>query len=149
MRNFWPVSISFCSLPHRSSRAPLLHPHTYDGASRLFLHDRKSPQPSGATTTTSPFLTSPNRGQLLTDIPIADPFAEADEDTGETKQTQNYIHIRIQREYLVLSLRDAPSDARSPSHVRALSTDDGVSLEPCCHPAILTDESQSAMVVKP
>jgi hypothetical protein len=28
-----------------------------------------------------------------------DPFAEADEDTGETKQSQNYIHIRIQREY--------------------------------------------------
>lgn len=27
-----------------------------------------------------------------------DPFAEADEDTGETKQSQNYIHIRIQRE---------------------------------------------------
>lgn len=27
-----------------------------------------------------------------------DPFAEADEDTGDTKgQTQNYIHIRIQR----------------------------------------------------
>ncbi|KAF5010730.1 hypothetical protein FDECE_3117 [Fusarium decemcellulare] len=26
-----------------------------------------------------------------------DPFAEADEDTGETKQTQNYIHIRIQQ----------------------------------------------------
>ena len=26
-----------------------------------------------------------------------DPFAEADEDTGETKQSQNYIHIRIQR----------------------------------------------------
>jgi len=25
------------------------------------------------------------------------PFAEADEDTGETKQTQNYIHIRIQQ----------------------------------------------------
>lgn len=28
---------------------------------------------------------------------LADPFAEADEDTGETKQSQNYIHIRIQR----------------------------------------------------
>ncbi len=28
-----------------------------------------------------------------------DPFAEADEDTGETKQSQNYIHIRIQREF--------------------------------------------------
>ena len=26
-----------------------------------------------------------------------DPFAEADEDTGETRQSQNYIHIRIQR----------------------------------------------------
>jgi translation initiation factor 1 len=30
---------------------------------------------------------------------ITDPFAEADEDTGETKQSQNYIHIRIQRAY--------------------------------------------------
>ncbi|POR37581.1 Eukaryotic translation initiation factor eIF-1 [Tolypocladium paradoxum] len=29
--------------------------------------------------------------------PLTDPFAEADEDTGETKQTQNYIHIRIQQ----------------------------------------------------
>ncbi|OAA38738.1 Eukaryotic translation initiation factor SUI1 [Beauveria brongniartii RCEF 3172] len=28
---------------------------------------------------------------------LADPFAEADEDTGEVKQTQNYIHIRIQQ----------------------------------------------------
>jgi translation initiation factor 1 (eIF-1/SUI1) len=27
----------------------------------------------------------------------SDPFAEADEDTGEAKQSQNYIHIRIQR----------------------------------------------------
>jgi len=26
-----------------------------------------------------------------------DPFAEADADPGETKQSQNYIHIRIQR----------------------------------------------------
>jgi translation initiation factor SUI1 len=26
-----------------------------------------------------------------------DPFADADEDTGETKQAQNYIHIRIQQ----------------------------------------------------
>lgn len=34
------------------------------------------------------------RAKLLTST---DPFAEADEDTGETKQSQNYIHIRIQR----------------------------------------------------
>jgi hypothetical protein len=30
---------------------------------------------------------------------MIDPFAEADEDTGERKQAQNYIHIRIQRTY--------------------------------------------------
>lgn len=29
---------------------------------------------------------------------LLDPFAEADADPGETKQSQNYIHIRIQRE---------------------------------------------------
>ena len=36
---------------------------------------------------------------LVTDCVLCslDPFAEADEDTGETKQSQNYIHIRIQR----------------------------------------------------
>ena len=34
---------------------------------------------------------------VLTCLFLTDPFAEADEDTGETKQTQNYIHIRIQR----------------------------------------------------
>lgn len=33
----------------------------------------------------------------MTNSYLADPFAEADEDTGETKQSQNYIHIRIQR----------------------------------------------------
>lgn len=27
----------------------------------------------------------------------ADPFAEADEDAGDTVQAQNYIHIRIQQ----------------------------------------------------
>lgn len=34
---------------------------------------------------------------MLMDAWLLDPFAEADEDTGETKQSQNYIHIRIQR----------------------------------------------------
>ncbi|CAG8958849.1 hypothetical protein HYFRA_00011802 [Hymenoscyphus fraxineus] len=41
-----------------------------------------------------------------------DPFAEADEDTGETKQSQNYIHIRIQRKIPALSLR-APAPQRN------------------------------------
>lgn len=35
-----------------------------------------------------------------------DPFAEADEDTGETKQSQNYIHIRIQRTSSTLASPD-------------------------------------------
>jgi hypothetical protein len=35
----------------------------------------------------------------LTFLCSTDPFAEADEDTGETKQSQNYIHIRIQRKF--------------------------------------------------
>ncbi|MCJ1337698.1 Eukaryotic translation initiation factor eIF-1 [Bachmanniomyces sp. S44760] len=30
-------------------------------------------------------------------VGMSHPFAEADEDTGETKQSQNYIHIRIQQ----------------------------------------------------
>lgn len=40
-------------------------------------------------------------GRLITRLTrfSADPFAEADEDTGETKQSQNYIHIRIQRTF--------------------------------------------------
>jgi len=40
---------------------------------------------------------------LLTFSLATDPFAEADEDTGETKQSQNYIHIRIQRTYPLFS----------------------------------------------
>ena len=42
-----------------------------------------------------------------------DPFAKADEDTGETKQTQNYIHIRIQRTSL------APRPRTGRPHVRS------------------------------
>lgn len=38
--------------------------------------------------------------QNFADWHVTDPFAEADADTGDTKQSsQNYIHIRIQREY--------------------------------------------------
>jgi hypothetical protein len=42
-----------------------------------------------------------------------DPFAEADEDTGETKQSQNYIHIRIQRKY-TLSTFSLPTSTAQP-----------------------------------
>jgi len=40
-----------------------------------------------------------------------DPFAEADEGEGGDKQSQNYIHIRIQREF---------SPTRPPSNLAAL-----------------------------
>ncbi|KAL4983553.1 translation initiation factor SU [Aspergillus falconensis] len=36
-------------------------------------------------------------GMSLMALAVVYPFAEADEDTGETKQSQNYIHIRIQQ----------------------------------------------------
>ncbi|MCJ1486724.1 Eukaryotic translation initiation factor eIF-1, partial [Schaereria dolodes] len=39
----------------------------------------------------------PGQGVSGREAPGPDPFAEADEDTGETKQSQNYIHIRIQQ----------------------------------------------------
>lgn len=62
-----------------------------------------------------------------------DPFAEAEDSVGETKTTsQNYIHIRIQREFPILY---AP-----PSHARSSS--------PLCLAALLTDVTQSAMVVR-
>ncbi|KAI1612694.1 translation initiation factor SUI1 [Exophiala viscosa] len=34
---------------------------------------------------------------VVSSIYLLDPFAEADDDTGEAKQSQNYIHIRIQQ----------------------------------------------------
>lgn len=47
----------------------------------------------------------------------ADPFAEADEDTGETKQSQNYIHIRIQRRCRMLSnLGESELQRRGQEH---------------------------------
>ncbi|KAF2265314.1 SUI1-domain-containing protein [Lojkania enalia] len=36
-------------------------------------------------------------GMAFMSLLVVNPFAEADEDTGETKQSQNYIHIRIQQ----------------------------------------------------
>jgi translation initiation factor 1 len=33
----------------------------------------------------------------IENLKVHDPFLDADEDTGETKQAQNYIHIRIQQ----------------------------------------------------
>merc|ERR1739848_46798 len=45
------------------------------------------------------FPKSPENSEFMSieNLKSFDPFAEADEDTGETKQAQNYIHIRIQQ----------------------------------------------------
>lgn len=50
----------------------------------------------------------------LTCVRLLDPFAEADEDTGETKQSQNYIHIRIQRTSPFFCSASSPSAAALP-----------------------------------
>ncbi|KAG7008865.1 urea transporter [Physcia stellaris] len=42
-------------------------------------------------------VTAQNEFMSIENLKTFDPFAEADEDTGETKQSQNYIHIRIQQ----------------------------------------------------
>lgn len=51
----------------------------------------------------------------------ADPFAEADEDTGEVKQTQNYIHIRIQRTCLIPPRLLAARESRARAQPRSRS----------------------------
>ncbi|TVY21635.1 Eukaryotic translation initiation factor eIF-1, partial [Lachnellula arida] len=48
-------------------------------------------------TKTSPKYPSTLEFMSIENLKTFDPFAEADEDTGETKQSQNYIHIRIQQ----------------------------------------------------
>ncbi|KAL9640843.1 MAG: hypothetical protein Q9164_000001, partial [Protoblastenia rupestris] len=44
-----------------------------------------------------PRLSEEHEFMSIENLKTFDPFAEADEDTGETKQSQNYIHIRIQQ----------------------------------------------------
>ncbi|RYP77791.1 hypothetical protein DL771_000888 [Monosporascus sp. 5C6A] len=51
-----------------------------------------------------------------------DPFAEADEDTGQSKQAQNYIHIRIQRMSIPSSLPSNRRHPPDPSAVDQIST---------------------------
>ncbi|KAF2802976.1 translation initiation factor SU [Mytilinidion resinicola] len=51
--------------------------------------------PEQAQTATTPGYFSV--GMAFMSLMVVNPFAEADEDTGDTKQSQNYIHIRIQQ----------------------------------------------------
>ncbi|SLM38457.1 translation initiation factor sui1 [Lasallia pustulata] len=47
----------------------------------------------------TPIPKSPEKHEFMSieNLKTFDPFAEADEDIGDTKQSQNYIHIRIQQ----------------------------------------------------
>ncbi|KGQ01172.1 translation initiation factor SUI1 [Paracoccidioides lutzii Pb01] len=62
---------------------------------------RHSPIPLDLTSNNPfPFFKSvvtKNGFMSIENLKTFDPFAEADEDTGDTKQSQNYIHIRIQQ----------------------------------------------------
>lgn len=52
--------------------------------------------------------------QLFSNVRLTcflDPFAEVDDDTGDTKQSQNYIHIRIQRKLGVSFYRITRTDS--------------------------------------
>lgn len=79
------------------------------------LHAR-SPTVVCPSRTSRPSVSRDPRGacQAATDTMFTDPFAEADEDTGQVKQTQqDYIHIRIQR--TSLTHRPCPL-IQSPHH---------------------------------
>ncbi|KAL8792611.1 MAG: hypothetical protein Q9195_004834 [Heterodermia aff. obscurata] len=52
---------------------------------------------STQSTLSPPEVTEQDEFMSIENLKTFDPFAEADEDTGETKQSQNYIHIRIQQ----------------------------------------------------
>merc|ERR1712000_607342 len=98
-------------LPHTASRSQSLLCCSRFGRSYKQLantsthHHSARPlfQPSVAispvSTTTPISQRHPDKSEFMSieNLKTYDPFAEADEDTGETKQAQNYIHIRIQQ----------------------------------------------------
>ncbi|KAJ5040442.1 uncharacterized protein L3040_006098 [Drepanopeziza brunnea f. sp. 'multigermtubi'] len=79
-----------------SSRSPLTTTTTSNKqpysspATPVSLFNSSNNKPSPEYRNTTEFMSIEN-------LKTFDPFAEADEDTGETKQSQNYIHIRIQQ----------------------------------------------------
>ncbi|KAF7591898.1 translation INITIATION FACTOR [Aspergillus hancockii] len=113
------LSHRLTALPHnsaKSGRAPqkaLSLPHlnffpvnTFTSTAQLpYNHSRSLQTPRVFTLTPRFHTTTAFKGPFrekaefmsIENLKTFDPFAEADEDTGETKQSQNYIHIRIQQ----------------------------------------------------
>ncbi|PIG83668.1 eukaryotic translation initiation factor eIF-1 [Aspergillus arachidicola] len=112
------LSHSFTAFPHRGAKSGRAPQKALSSSSLVFSPTTPSHSPSAllrtlaiatnyrVLTLTPRFLTTtafkgPFREKAefmsIENLKTFDPFAEADEDTGETKQSQNYIHIRIQQ----------------------------------------------------
>ncbi|KAK6831788.1 hypothetical protein RU639_003028 [Aspergillus parasiticus] len=112
------LSHSFTAFPHRGAKSGRAPQKALSSSSLVFSPTTPSHSPSAllrtlAIATNYRVLTLTPRFHTTTafkgpfrekaefmsieNLKTFDPFAEADEDTGETKQSQNYIHIRIQQ----------------------------------------------------
>ena len=89
------MSTTIQNLKTFGKRAPL-HALPQPHIARTTTHKAIANISAGAGIASHPNFRQDSIRNILTSI--ADPFAEADEDgTSEAKQSQNYIHIRIQR----------------------------------------------------
>ncbi|KAK5740138.1 Eukaryotic translation initiation factor eIF-1 [Elasticomyces elasticus] len=81
------------------------HSHTHATTSQYYRHTEKQPPRHAFYVRPSPHhsliathaLTIHTRSASIENLKSFDPFAEADEGEGGDKQSQNYIHIRIQQ----------------------------------------------------
>jgi translation initiation factor SUI1 len=84
-----------------STASPLSTLHSPLSSKQSLISETATSSRSSLTTSipTKPSQRDPGTLEFMSieNLKTFDPFAEADEDTGETKQSQNYIHIRIQQ----------------------------------------------------
>ncbi|KAK0729668.1 protein translation factor sui1 [Lasiosphaeria hispida] len=71
-----------------------------------------------------------------------DPFAEADDDSGQTKQTQEYIHIRIQQRNGRKTLTTVQGIPSKFDHKKILKV---VKKEFACNGTIISDTESKGM----
>ncbi|KAK4674413.1 Eukaryotic translation initiation factor eIF-1 [Podospora pseudopauciseta] len=72
-----------------------------------------------------------------------DPFAEADEDSGKTKQTQEYIHIRIQQRNGRKTLTTVQGIPSKFDHKKILKV---VKKEFACNGTIISDTEMGEVI---
>jgi translation initiation factor 1 len=71
-----------------------------------------------------------------------DPFAEADEDTGQTKKTQEYIHIRIQQRNGRKTLTTVQGIPPKFDHKKILKV---IKKEFACNGTVISDSESKGM----